>query len=329
MSHDPGALRHLGPTDVVVSVLGLGCAPLGNLFEAVSDDVAAATLAEAHDAGVRFFDTAPLYGSGLSETRLGAGRRTGDTIATKVGRRLDPDVAADAIFVDVPASGPVFDFSPSGVDAVLADSERRLGGPVDVCWVHDPDDHPTAARRQALPRLRALRDAGRIGAVGLGMNQTGLPSDAAEAGEVDALLVAGRWNLLDQSALDRLLPVVARTGVGLVVGGVFASGLLADPDADRATYGYAPASPDIRERARAIASRCRAHGVELPVAALHLPLLHPAVTSIVVGARRPEEIRAAADGLRTEVPRRLWLDLVDRRLLPTTVLDLLGAPARR
>jgi D-threo-aldose 1-dehydrogenase len=329
MSHDPGARRRLGRTDVEVSVLGLGCAPLGNLFQAVTDDVAAATLAEAHDVGIRLFDTAPLYGSGLSENRVGAARRAGDVIATKVGRRLDAAVDPDPMFVDVPPSGPVFDFSSTGVEAALAESERRLGGPVDVCWVHDPDDHPTEARRDALPRLRALRDSGRIRAVGLGMNQTALPSRAAEAGEVDALLVAGRWNLLDQSALDDLLPAVERTGVGLVIGGVYASGLLADPDAAGATYAYAPAAPDIRERARAIAARCRAHGVDLAVAAMHLPLLHPAVTAVVVGARRPAEVRIAADALRTEVPGRLWTDLVDRRLLPTAVADLVDARARR
>lgn len=315
-AHTP---RDLGRTGITVTALGLGCAPLGNLFSPVTDTEAAATVEAAWAAGVRLYDTAPLYGSGLSERRLGAALagRDGAVVSSKVGRVLDPGLDPDPIFVDVPPLGPRFDLTAAGIRASLEATLERLGRDrLDICLVHDPDDHETEAATVALPALARLRDEGLVGAVGAGMNQAAMLTRFVEAGLVDVVLVAGQWSLLDDDAGAALLPACARRGVGVMVGGVFASGVLADPWRPGVTYRYAPAPPAVVTRAREIHRVCEAHGVPPVAAAVQFPFRHPAVTAVVVGARSPDEVTAAVDALAAPVPDGLWDDLTDRGLIP-------------
>jgi D-threo-aldose 1-dehydrogenase len=301
----------------VTAVLGLGGAPLGNLYEPVSEEEARATVDAAWDAGVRFYDTAPLYGHGLSERRLGEalrGRpRDQYRVSTKVGRVLVDGVDPDSVFVDVPPVRPVFDFSHDGVLRSFEASLERLGlDRVDVLLVHDPDDHEADALAGAFPALRRLRDEGVVGAIGAGMNQTAMLARFVDEAAVDCVLVAGRWTLLDRRAGDELLPLCAERGVDVIAGGVFNSGLLARP-ADGATYDYATASADLVAAARRIDAVCREHGVPIRAAAMAFAARHPSVTTVLTGARAADEIRSNAADFARPVPDELW-PAIDRAL---------------
>ncbi len=300
--------------------LGLGCAPLGNLFQAVADDDAAATVDAAWDAGWRLFDTAPLYGHGLSERRLGAalaGRQRDEyVLSTKVGRLLRPPAAGstvETIFVDAPDLDPVFAYSRDAVLRSIDESLERLGvDRIDVVHVHDPDDHEQAALDGAFPALIELREQGVVGAVGCGMNQWQMLDRFVDRVDLDCVLLAGRYTLLDPSGGDELLPHCLDRGVGVVIGGVFNSGLLADPD-ERATYDYASAPTHLVAQARAMAQVCTAHGVSLTAAALQFALAHPAVTSVLVGARSEAEVHSDATAAAAALPDDLWAELADAR----------------
>ncbi len=304
--------RRLGRRGPAVTRLGLGCAPLGNLFRAVDPADARATVDAAWDAGIRWFDTAPLYGHGLSEQRLGEALRARPrdevVVASKVGRTLRPVAGSpsDSPFVDVAAVEPVFDFSRDGVLASIEASLDRLGlDRLDVVHVHDPDDHADQAVAEAFPTLVELRDQGVITAVGCGMNQTALLARFVREVDLDAVLVAGRYTLLDRSADDDLFDACVTHEVGVILGGVFNSGLLADPDS-APTYDYAAAPPELVRRARRIRDVAAGFGVSLPAAAVRFALAHPAVTTVVVGARSAKEICADAADAATEVPEELW-----------------------
>lgn len=307
---DPAQRVPLGESGLTVTRLGLGCAALGNLYQAMDDAQARATVDAAWEAGLRLFDTAPLYGAGLSERRVGpalASRPRDDLVlTTKVGRLLRPGDPGETIFAEAPALVPVFDFSYDGVLRSLEESLARLGlARVDVLHVHDPDEHEEDAIAGAFPALLRLREEGVIGAVGAGMNQSGMLARFVERGLVDCVLVAGRYTLLEQPALQDLLPAAEAAGVGVIVGGVFNSGLLADPRAG-ARYDYAPAAPEQVARAQSIARRCAAHGVALGAAALQLVAAHPAVSSVLVGARSPGELAECCAWLETPIPPELW-----------------------
>ena len=304
----------LGSSVVEVTRLGFGAAPIGNLFTRVGDDDASAAVAAAWDAGVRFFDTAPLYGHGLSEQRLGAALqahgRDDYVLATKVGRLLTPSVVNDDDgFVDTPPVGWTYDFSHDATLRSFDDSRARLGTDrVDLLHVHDPDDHADDALAGAFPALQKLRDQGVIRAIGAGMNQSALLARFVREAHVDCVLLAGRYTLLDQSGLDELLPLCAERGTSVIAGGVFNSGLLADPS-PRATYDYVPASSELVERACRLASACARHGVDLKAAALRFPLAHPAVACVLTGARSAAEMAENARLLATPIPLALWEDL--------------------
>jgi D-threo-aldose 1-dehydrogenase len=317
----------LGRSSVAVTRLGLGCASVGNLYTAMDDDTAAATLDAAWEAGIRYFDTAPHYGLGLSERRLGAalrGRpREAYTISTKVGRRLEPDPAAagrrDNQGFDVPADHRrVWDFTPDGVRRTLAGSLERLGlDRVDVVLLHDPDDHVVDALKHAYPVLHDLRDQGVVGAIGVGTCRHEVLRTFVREADLDAVMLAGRYTLLEQPALDELLPACLARGVSVLNAAVFNSGLLAtDRPADGATYDYTPAPVEVLDRARRIADVCTRHGVSLPQAALAFAAAHPAVVAIVVGAAAPEEVRRnAALAAAPPPPNALWRELVTDGLL--------------
>jgi len=286
--------------------VGLGAAPLGGLFASVPETVAHATLDAAVEHGWTHVDTAPLYGHGLSEERVGSWG--GDVVlSTKVGRlvrRVDAREPGD-IFLGAPPGTATFDFSADGVRRSLdASLERLQRAAVDIALVHDPDDHLDQAIAEAVPALRA---DGRADAVGVGTNECDVAVRFVREAGIDVVLIAGRWTLLDRSAADELLPLCAERGVQVIVGGVFNSGVLADPSAG--TYAYGDVPPAVRERLDTIVAACERHGVPLPAAALQLPFRHPAVTSIVVGCRSPEEVATNAALLATPIPDALWEEL--------------------
>ncbi|HEV3226018.1 MAG TPA: aldo/keto reductase [Acidimicrobiales bacterium] len=309
------------------ATLGLGCAPIGNLYESITDDDAIAVVHAAYDAGIRFFDTAPLYGHGLSERRLGAALaslpRDELTICTKVGRLLvddDPTSRPDpTIFTEVPPVHPVFDFSADGVKRSLEASLERLGvDRVDIVHVHDPDDHAEEALACAFPVLRHWRDHGVVGAIGAGMNQAALLARFVREAGIDCVLLAGRFTLLDQTGLDGLLPLCEREQVSVIAAGVFNSGLLANPSPG-ASFFYEPAPEPIVHRARELAAVCQRHGVPLTAAALQLPTAHPAVHHVLTGVQSVAELRANVTDFTRPVPPALWSDLKAEGLLPEHV----------
>jgi D-threo-aldose 1-dehydrogenase len=301
----------LGHTGVSVTRLGLGLAPIGGLYSAVGDEAAYATIEAAWAAGVRFFDTAPLYGHGLSERRAGhalsSHPRSSFTLSTKVGRRLRSASPNDADIWGEPLDSAVYwDFSGPGAVRSLEESLDRLGlDRVDVLHIHDPDDHYAEAVAGALPALATLRSDGRIGAVSVGMNQAPMLADFVRTGLLDCVLLAGRYTLLDQSGLDELLPLCTARGVSVIAAGVFNSGILAGGS----TFNYAPAPPAIVARVDAIRAVCDRHGVPLRAAAVQFPLRHPAVASILLGLRSPAEVQDAVEMLAYDIPEDLWPEL--------------------
>jgi D-threo-aldose 1-dehydrogenase len=293
-----------------------GGAPIGGLYAPVSAEAAAATLAAAWYAGIRAFDTAPHYGVGVSERRIGeflAGRpRNEFTVCTKVGRRLVPatgDVRGEEGFYDIPPLTRLRDYSRDGVRRSLEESLERLGlDRVDIVLIHDPDDCMGQAADEAYPALAELRAQGTVRAVGAGMNSADALAWLVERCDLDYVLVAGRYTLLDQSAAEVLFPLCQHRGVAVLAAGVFNSGILADPG-DGARYDYAPASPALLARAHRLRDACARHGVPLPAAALQFTLHHPAVTAAVVGARTAEEITADVSYLEMHIPDALWAEV--------------------
>jgi D-threo-aldose 1-dehydrogenase len=308
--------------------ISLGCSQLGNLYRAISDEQAAATVQAAWDGGIRYFDTAPHYGLGLSERRLGAalaGRpRTEYVISTKVGRRLEQleaPAGRDPEGFDVPATHRrVWDFSRDGVRRSLEQSLERLGlDRVDIVYLHDPDEHYREALDAAYPALHELRAQGVIRAIGAGMNQSAMLADFARHTDMDLFMLAGRYTLLEQPALRDLLPLCVQRGIGVVAAAVFNSGLLAEPTpADDARYNYASVPASLLRRARRIAAVCERLGTSLPAAALAFPRAHPAVVSVCVGARSREQITRNLELVSTRVPAGLWGELTAQGLLDAT-----------
>jgi D-threo-aldose 1-dehydrogenase len=310
--------------------LGFGAANLGNLYRPLSDDDARAVLDAAWGAGIRHFDTAPHYGLGLSERRLGAflaGKpRAEYVLSTKVGRLLRPTPERagrndDAHGFVVPAAYErVWDFSVDGVRRSLDGSLRRLGlDRVDVLYLHDPDEAGTdlgSSLGTGLSALAGLREAGVVGAVGVGSKSVAALLAGARTGVPDLLMVAGRYTLLEQPAAAELLPECRARDIGVVVAGVFNSGLLAtDTPQPGARYEYAASPPDVVEQAERLRAVCARHGVPLPVAALQFPLREPSVRSVVLGGSRPEQVEQNVARLRVPVPPALWDELAIERMV--------------
>jgi len=305
-----------------VTAIGLGSAPLGGLFSAVSDADAEATVAKAWSLGVRFFDTAPLYGFGLAEQRLGAflrqQKRESYAISTKVGRLLrtpDSTTVEDDHFKDAPALRPKFDYSYDGVMRSVEESLERLGlDRVDVLLVHDPDDHYDAAVNGAFRALMRLRDDATVKAIGSGMNQSEMLTRFAEAVPVDCFLLAGRYTLLDQGALDALFPVCTAKNIGILLGGIYNSGILANPHTG-AKFNYEDAGAALVARALELDQLCRKHGTELKAAALQFCMAHPAVTVAVMGARNAGEVADNIAMSERAVPQAFWQELRAKNLV--------------
>jgi D-threo-aldose 1-dehydrogenase len=322
--------RNVGRSRVTVTDLGLGTASLGNLYHEVSDEAAAATIDAAWAAGIRYYDTAPHYGLGLAERRLGAGlrcrRRDEFVVSTKVGRLL-VDNARDTGArdldngFDVPANlRRVWDFSADGVRRSLSESLCRLGlDRVDIALIHDPEesDEPGAALEYAYPALDEMRAQGVLGAIGVGSKQIQILTRFVAEADIDIVMLAGRYTLLEQPALDDLLPACEARGVGVVNVGVFNSGILAEdwPDGT-AAYEYGTAPLPVLERAQRIARACRQYGVSLPRAALAFAAAHPLVCSVALGAGTPEHIARNVELMTQPLPPAdLWRELVADGLL--------------
>lgn len=327
--------RALGRRGVAVTEVGFGGAPLGELFERVSEDEAQATLQAAWDAGVRYFDTAPFYGFGKSEHRIGRFLREkprGEfVLSTKVGRVLRAARDLDRFDRGQWVGGLPFeitvDYSYDGIMRSYEDSLQRLGlSSVDLLLVHDLDylfhrteEKVTAYMAQFLASgwraLEALRSGGQIKGVGAGLNGTGMIPRFLDNADVDCFIVAMPYTLLDQRTLDVEFVKCAAHGAGVVIGAVFASGILATGPVDGARYAYAPASPEVLEKTRRIEAVCRRHNVPLAAAALQFPLAHPVVSAIIPGAFQPEHVRTNLGLYRQAIPADLWTDLKAEGLL--------------
>ncbi|MCB2175333.1 MAG: aldo/keto reductase [Actinomycetales bacterium] len=322
--------RPLGTTGLHLSEVGFGASVIGNLHRAVSDEDAARAVEHAWERGVRYFDTAPHYGLGLSERRLGRALagvpRDEFVLSTKVGRLIEPNPHPTELDDDgfvVPGDlRRVWDFSPDGVRRSLDDSLDRLGlDHVDIAYAHDPDQLGPGAGLDALEALAGLRDQGVVGAIGVGTNAPDRVPGLFTAGLADVVMVAGRYTLLEQGGLASALEPARAAGVAVVVVGVFNSGLLASPwPAADARYDYTRAPASTIARARRLAEVCERHGTTLPAAAIAFPLLHPAVVAIALGMRTVEQIDTNVDRYERGVPAELWPDLVREGLVDAAAL---------
>jgi len=317
--------------------IGLGTAPLGNLFAPVSEEDALATVRRALELGVRYIDTAPHYGNGLSEHRVGAALRGIErerfVISTKVGRLLSPDPTAPRDqhgYVGVLPFRQRFDYSHDGALRSIEDSLQRLGlDRIDIALIHDIDAFTHGAEAQprrfreamegACRVLARLKAEGAIGAIGLGVNDWRVCLDAMRHADFDGFLLAGRYTLIDQSALPELLPACVARGVRVILGGPYNSGILARGAVAGATFDYRPAEPAILDRVRAVTGVCAALDVPLQAAALQFPLGHPAVTTVLPGARSAAEVEANLRFAAHPIPAAFWRALRDERLIAPDV----------
>ena len=324
------AQRELGKSGVLVSALGFGGAPLGAVGDRIGDADVADILGHAKNGGIRYFDTAPLYGHGLSEKRLGGilreWPRDDFALSTKVGRLLVP-LAEGERYAGMRDAEPVairYDYGFDAVRRSLESSLARLGlDRVDILLCHDIDvwTHGDAqprifetARKGALRALRALRDEGTVRAIGLGVNEWEVCSAVLDEMDVDCFLLAGRFTLLEQAPLDAFLPKCLDRDVSVIVGGPYNSGILATDDRRRATYDYKPAPERLFEKAQAIRRMCEAHGVDPRAAALQYPLRHRAVAAVIPGVWSTAEVAQNLELFAEPIPDALWRDLAEAEL---------------
>ena len=334
---DPVKLSQVGKTPLHITRFGMGGAALGNLFDEVDEGVANDTISAAYSAGVRYFDTAPLYGNGLSEKRMGAGlgdyNRDEIVISTKVGWSLeprDPETMPPGAFQNPLPFEPVMDFSRDAVLRSFDESLERLSTDrIDIWLIHDPDEgttiqpgygpydksHFQEVMDEAYPILDDLRSRGVVKAIGAGMNQWEMLYDFAMAGDFDCFLLAGRYTLLEQESLVKLLPACEEKSISIIIGGPYNSGILATGATQGAYYNYAPASPEILERTRKIEEVCARHNVSLQAAALQFPFGHPAVAAVIPGARSVEEIESNIGYFKQDIPADFWAELKNRSLI--------------
>jgi D-threo-aldose 1-dehydrogenase len=321
--------------EISFTELGFGAAPLGNLYKAISEDMAQATLQAAWECGIRYFDTAPLYGLGLSETRLNhflRGKKRKDyVLSTKIGRLLEncPPEQRTGIgkFFETPNRREIFDYSYDGVMRSLEFSLERLGvDRIDIVFAHDVDvfTHGSTQKRDAHVKalmkggykaLIKLRDEKVIKAIGAGVNEWQVCETLAKAGDFDLFLLAGRYTLLEQEALNSFLPLCEKRGIGIVLGGPYNSGILATGAKKGAFYNYDPAPQNILERVRKIEAVCKSHNTKLAQAALRFPLHHPSVVSVIAGAVSPEQVAMNAETLSAKIPKAMWKDLKAQGLM--------------
>lgn len=328
-----GATRRLGTTDVVMPILGLGCAAIGNLHGAVPPESAARVLEAAWAAGVRYYDTAPLYGRGLGELRVGTAlrgqKRLSYVLSSKVGWRTAPLQRDAGSQAHLPFSLHC-DYSYDGTLRSVEDSLQRLGvDRIDALFVHDVDpynhgdDYPARRRavlEGALPALHELRRAGVVRAIGVAVNSCAVCLDFLRDAQPDAFVLAGRYTLLDQQAAEAVLPECGRRGVGVIVGAPFNSGVLASGATQSARYNYRAVDPATGQHVERLRAACLAHGVSLLAAALQFPLTHPSVASVLPGPRTVEQLNGIVAAFGEFIPAALWIDLAQAGLISGAAL---------
>lgn len=323
--------RRLGRTSLDVSELGFGTAPLGDLYARIDERDAIDAIVRSVESGLTLIDTSPHYGNGLAELRVGAAlRRVGRdrvVLSTKTGRWMTPTREAPAWggFSGGAPFAPTLDYSYDGTMRSLEQSYLRLGTErLDIVLIHDVDrrnhgdnvdDRFREAVSGAWKALAKLREQGAINAIGIGVNEAEMCMRFAEVCDLDCVLLAGRYSLLEQGALDAFLPLAERRGIGVLLGGVFNSGILATGARPGAKYDYADAPPPLLGRVGRIERICQAHGVPLAVAAVHFARLHPAVSSVVIGGVSPAEVERNLAGWTMPVPAELWAELKAESLI--------------
>jgi D-threo-aldose 1-dehydrogenase len=328
----PATRRTFGRVDLEVTAFGFGTAPIGNFLREIDEETAAAMVARAWDAGVRVFDTAPLYGHGLAELRLGQAlrwkRRDDFVLASKVGRLLRPAPRDSIDFAPWANAAPfeiAFDYSYDGTMRSVEDSLQRMGlERMDICFIHDIDRFTRGADQPAVfadamdgcwRALSRLRDEGVLKAIGVGVNEWEVCHAALQARDFDCFLLAGRYTLLEQEALDGFLPLCEARGAAVIVGGGFNSGILATGPVPGAKYNYTPAPPAILDKVRRMEAVCRDHDVPLPAAALQFVMAHPAVACFMAGTRTVEQLDRNLAWFSHPIPGAFWADLKARGLL--------------
>lgn len=326
----------LGNGGLTFTELGFGTAPLGNLYKAISDSEARATLDAAWDGGVRYFDTAPLYGLGLSETRLNSflrdKPRNDYVLSSKVGRLMQPCAPEHRTGIgkwfEVPQRREHFDYSYDGVMRSFEHSFSRLGVErIDILYVHDLCISSHGSKTVSDMRIEeffagrgydamiSLRDQGLVRAMGGGTNEWEVCQTLAERGDFDLFLLAGRYTLLEQEALESFLPLCESRGIGIVTGGPYNSGILATGAKPGAWYNYEPAGQDILNRVNAIEAICKDHNVRMVDAAFQFPLLHPAHVAVIPGGQGPSEVESNLQAAQADIPAALWVDLKSNNLM--------------
>ncbi|PYV43181.1 MAG: aldo/keto reductase [Acidobacteria bacterium] len=314
----------LGKTGLEVTRVGLGCAAIGGLYGDIPDEQAYAVVSRALSLGMNLFDTAPLYGYGKSEMRLGKALagvpRERFVLATKVGRLLVPkemgSTEQDGQWGNPPPVRPRFDFSYDAVMRSFEESLKRLNvDRIDILHIHDPDNHYDQAIRGAYSALDKLRSQRLIRGVSAGMNQSEMLARFAREGDFDCFLLAGRYSLLEQGALDELFPLCAKKNIGIMLGGTYNSGILAKELKPGAKYNYADAPPEILEKARGLQALASRYNVSLKAAASQFALAHPVVTTIIPGTRVPERVDENLNVLRERIPSEFWAELKAKKLI--------------
>ena len=307
---NPFDTAEIGHTGLRVARLGFGGGPLGGLFTGVDEGTATDTVLAAYDSGIRYYDTAPFYGHGKSEGRLGSVLRQYPrddfVLSTKVGRVLVPaegGAIEDHAYHDTLDYNPVFDLSPDGIRRSFESSLERLGlDRIDIALLHDPDDHFEKAIEQAFPTLLRMREEGLVTAIGAGMNQSEMLYEFARRVDVDCFLLAGRYTLLDQSASKLLFPECENRGISIILGGPYNSGILAGGE----HYNYEAATRAMIEKKKRLDKLCADHDVRLKAAALQFPSRHRAVACVLAGARTAAEVRENVGMMATDIPSSFW-----------------------
>lgn len=327
----PGTRKRFGRAGFEVTAFAFGTAPIGNIFRPIDDGTADAMIQTSWDAGVRFFDTAPMYGHGLSELRTGHSLRWKERdgfVLSKVGRRLKPKRRSDIDFApwsNAAANEVIFDYSYDGTMRAFEDSLQRMAlERMDVCFIHDIDVFTRGSEQPAVFRaamdgsykaLAKLRDEGAVKAVGVGVNEWQVCQTALEQRDFDRFLLAGRYTLLEQEALDTFLPLCEARNVAVVIGGGFNSGILATGAVEGAKYNYAPAPAAVLDRVRAMENVCRAHDVPLPAAAVQFVVAHPAIPSFIAGTRTVEQLDRNLAWFSHPIPDAFWTELKHKGLI--------------
>lgn len=328
----PGTKRKFGRVDLEVTAFGFGAAPIGNIFREIDEETSEAMIQAAWDQGVRYFDTAPMYGHGLSELRTGHSLRWKNrddfVLSSKVGRILKPAKRSEIDFAPWTNAAPFtlnFDYSYDGTLRAFEDSLQRLAlERMDICFIHDIDrftrgDEQPEVFKQAMDgawrALSTLRDQGVVKAIGVGVNEWEVCHEALKQRDFDCFLLAGRYTLLEQDSLDGFLPLCEERGAAVAVGGGFNSGILATGAVEGAKYNYAAAPPEIMERVRKIEAVCAEYSVPLPAAALQFVVAHPAIPSFLAGTRTVEQLVQNLAWFSHPIPAAFWADLKTKGLL--------------